>query len=103
MSTVDSLDTPTESRAGTQQPESTVPSSPMTELTIQDNKLASEKEAKVEAEENEENDDNGIVGESNGDAEDTEGMDTKAKALMHLLQTSSVSRRLCNFSHVAVL
>lgn len=45
---------------------------------------------------------NEATGESNGDTEDTEGMDTKAKALMHLLQTSSVSCRLCNYPHVGV-
>jgi ATP-dependent DNA helicase len=102
MSTVDSVDTPTDSRAGTQQPESTIPSSPMTELTIQDNKPSSE-DANMEPQEGGENDANGTVGASNDAMEDTEGMDTKAKALMHLLQTSSVSCRLCaTHPHVAV-
>lgn len=94
MSTVDSIDTPTDSRAGTQQPESTIPSSPMTELTIQENKPSSEGAASMEVETDEDHV-NGATGESNVDVEDTAGMDTKAKALMHLLQTSSVSCRLC--------
>lgn len=102
MSTVDSMDTPTDSRAGTQQPESTVPSSPMTELTIRD-KPSPDGDANMEAESNGENHVNGAAGESNGVVEDTEGMDTKAKALEHLLQTSSVSCRLCHHSHMAAL
>ncbi|KAJ5833826.1 SNF2-related protein [Penicillium riverlandense] len=74
MSASDSPITPTDSRAGTHQPESTVPSSPITE--DQDMKLPSEKEAGQEHE--------------SVDSNDTEGMDSKAKALMHLLKTSSV-------------
>lgn len=93
MSTVDSVSTLTESRAGTQQPESTVPSSPITELTIQD-KPSSEEAANMEAQESGEKDAHGSVDDSNDAIEDTEEMDTKAKALMHLLQTSSVSCRL---------
>lgn len=57
----------------------------------------------MEAETNGDDHVNEAIGDSNGAAEDTEGMDTKAKALMHLLQTSSVSRRLCNHEHVAGL
>jgi ATP-dependent DNA helicase len=67
MSTVD---TPTDSSAGTAQPESTVPSSPQT----------SDLNAHTEE-----------LKEEMSDSEDVEGMDSKAKSLMHLLKTSSVS------------
>jgi hypothetical protein len=54
----------------------------MTEPTDQDQKEYSEKEQDMENRED-------------GEVEDTEGMDVKAKALMHLLKTSSVSRSYC--------
>ena len=68
--------TPADSQGGSLRPESTLPSSPPAESVDQetmDHKLTSE----------------GIA-ESADSIEDTEGMDTKAKALMHLLKTSSV-------------
>ncbi|CAI7674139.1 unnamed protein product [Penicillium manginii] len=73
--------TPTDSRDGTLQPESTLPSSPMTENTNGETKPASENEGnggkdQPQMAENKE--------------EDVEGMDTKAKGLMHLLQSSSL-------------
>lgn len=67
-------DTPSVSRAGTTQPESTVPSSPLTPA-----------EVNVPTEQ---------LKEEMSDSEDVEGMDSKAKALMHLLRTSSVSYQL---------
>lgn len=94
MSAVDSPITPTDSRAGTIQPESTVPSSPMTEPTDQDQKENVEKEQDTDNREivykhtDAPKDDWAGATE---EAEDTEGMDVKAKALMHLLKTSSVS------------
>ncbi|KAJ5682468.1 hypothetical protein N7462_005633 [Penicillium macrosclerotiorum] len=93
MSAVDSPITPTDSRAGTTQPESTVPSSPMTELTIQEQQAPSEKDVDVDRNESdgtEHTGDDRKQSNTDQDAEDTEGMDTKAKALMHLLKTSSV-------------
>lgn len=83
MATTESpTDTPTDSRAGTLQPESTLPSSPMTELTNGETKPVSDNEGNSGQDQSAENKD-----------EDVEGMDTKAKGLMHLLQSSSVSRR----------
>lgn len=81
MSTAESLTTATDSRAGTMQPESTVPSSPMTDPTEQETKLPAEGEA------------NGVEGhdDSANVIDDTEDMDNNANALMHLLKTSSVS------------
>lgn len=57
----------------------------------------------METESNGENHVNDAAGESNGVVEDTEGMDTKARALEHLLQTSSVSCKLCRHPHMEVL
>jgi ATP-dependent DNA helicase len=71
-------DTFTDSRAGTIAPESTVPSSPLTNPTeAEDSKSSVDKDDHPEAELT--------------DGEDVEEMDSKAKALMHLLKTSSVS------------
>lgn len=67
---------------------------------MQDNNLSSEEEANVEAQENGEQVANGAAGASADSVGDTEGMDTKAKALMHLLKTSSVSRRFCVADHL---
>lgn len=96
MSAVDSPITPTDSRAGTIQPESTVPSSPMTEPTDQDPKESLEKETDAETHKDGEKETSAPNGDTTGateEADDTEGMDVKAKALMHLLKTSSVSCR----------
>ncbi|KAJ5975737.1 hypothetical protein N7481_009444 [Penicillium waksmanii] len=71
--------TPTDSRAGTMQPESTLPSSPMTELTNGETKPVSDSEGTGGQDQSTEKKD-----------EDIEGMDTKAKGLMHLLQSSSL-------------
>ncbi|KAJ6091304.1 hypothetical protein N7467_003273 [Penicillium canescens] len=68
--------TPTDSRAGTMQPESTVPSSPMTNATDADEINPPKEEEDHQKEEM-------------TDGEDEE-LDSKAKALMHLLKTSSV-------------
>ncbi|KAJ5826865.1 SNF2-related protein [Penicillium robsamsonii] len=69
--------TPTDSRAGTMAPESVIPSSPLTDPTeAEDSKSSDDK------------DDNSKADLT--DSEDVEGMDSKAKALMHLLKTSSV-------------
>ena len=69
--------TPTDSRAGTMAPESVVPSSPLTAPTeAEDSRSSHDK------------DDN--PKEDSTNLEDVEGMDSKAKALMHLLKTSSV-------------
>lgn len=98
MSAVDSPITPTDSRAGTIQPESTVPSSPMTEPTDTDAKEPAEMEADAENREDggkETITPNGDSEAATEDADDTEGMDIKAKALMHLLKTSSVSYNFC--------
>lgn len=98
MSAVDSPITPTDSRAGTIQPESTVPSSPMTEPLDQDPKETLKKETDLENLEDREKGKGTVGGDSTGateDVDDTEGMDTKAKALMHLLKTSSVSCSQC--------
>ncbi|KAJ5490812.1 hypothetical protein N7539_002379 [Penicillium diatomitis] len=92
MSTTEVSLTPSDSRAGTTQPESTAASSPVTDTSAPGSKEFIEERAK---------NDNGDVendasasrhGSSGaaGEAEDTEGMDVKAKALMHLLKTSSV-------------
>ncbi|KAG0154978.1 hypothetical protein PDIDSM_551 [Penicillium digitatum] len=70
--------TPTDSRAGTMAPESVVPSSPPTDPTEADESKSSL---------GKEDDDSKA---NLTDSEDVEGMDTKAKALMHLLKTSSV-------------
>lgn len=76
MSTEDA-GTPTDSRAGTVAPESTVPSSPLTTPTeAEDSKTSNDKDETSKAELT--------------DSEDIEGMDSKARALMHLLKTSSV-------------
>lgn len=73
--------TPTDSRAGTMAPESVVPSSPLTDPTeAEDSKSSHDKE-----------DDDSKANLT--DSEDVEGMDSKAKALMHLLKTSSVRVR----------
>lgn len=90
MSAANSPITPADSRAGTLQPESTVPSSPMTDLTLQDTKLPLE-ETNDEDEEHRKEKANIEEGGPSDSVEDTEGMDTKSKALMHLLKTSSVS------------
>lgn len=90
MSAANSPITPSDSRAGTLQPESTVPSSPMTDLTLQDTKLPLE-ETNGDDEDNRKEKANGVKGEPSDSVEDTEDMDTKSKALMHLLKTSSVS------------
>ncbi|KGO46627.1 Helicase, C-terminal [Penicillium expansum] len=79
--------TPTDSRAGTMAPESVVPSSPLTDPTeAEDSKSSHDKE-----------DDDSKANLT--DSEDVEGMDSKAKALMHLLKTSSWSDI---FSHLQV-
>ncbi|KAJ5542609.1 SNF2-related protein [Penicillium sp. DV-2018c] len=76
MSTEDT-DSLTDSRAGTMAPESTVPSSPLTNPTEAEDSKSS-------------------IDEDDGsktkvpDEEEVEEMDSKAKALMHLLKTSSV-------------
>jgi ATP-dependent DNA helicase len=69
--------TPTDSRAGTMQPESTVPSSPITSATEADDEI------------NPLTKDHGEKAEEMTDGEEEE-LDSKAKALMHLLKTSSV-------------
>lgn len=74
--------TPTDSRAGTMQPESTVPSSPMTSATDADEINPPKEEEDHQKEEM-------------TDGEDEE-LDSKAKALMHLLKTSSVR---CPLTH----
>ncbi|CAG8089874.1 unnamed protein product [Penicillium olsonii] len=63
-------ETPTDSRAGTAQAESTAPSSPLTSTDVN----TPTEELKKEM----------------SDSEDAEDMDSKANALMHLLKTSSV-------------
>lgn len=74
---VEGTGTPTDSRAGTTVPESTVASSPLADATeIEDSKPSNNKDDNPKAELT--------------DSEDVEGMDSKAKALMHLLKTSSV-------------
>lgn len=70
MATAD-LETLADSRAGTLQPESTAPSTPLTATELDDSK-----EDKLK--------------EELSDSEDVDGMDSKATALMHLLKTSSV-------------
>jgi hypothetical protein len=62
----------------------------MTDLTLQDTKLPLE-ETNGEDEDNGKEKANGAKGEPSGSVEDTEEMDSKSKALMHLLKTSSVS------------
>lgn len=75
MSNRDSPVTPTFSHGdNTIQRDSTQPSSPMADVD-QDVKMANENETAGQ----------------NGTVEDEEGMDVKAKALMHLLNTSEVS------------
>lgn len=77
--------TPTDSRAGTMQPESTLPSSPMSESSNGETKAVPDGEKRgAQAQSTEDN------------TNDIEGMDTKAKGLMHLLQSSSVSCRVCS-------
>ncbi|KAJ5950542.1 SNF2-related protein [Penicillium vulpinum] len=69
--------TPTDSRSGTMAPESVIPSSPLTDPSeAEDSKSSHDKDDGTQAE--------------LADSEDVEGMDSKAKALMHLLKTSSV-------------
>ncbi|KZN84021.1 Lymphocyte-specific helicase [Penicillium chrysogenum] len=69
--------TPTDSRAGTMAPESVVPSSPLTAPTeAEDSRSSHDKDDNSKAD--------------STDSEDVQGMDSKAKALMHLLKTSSV-------------
>lgn len=61
-----------------QRPESTLPSSPVPDAGEQEAKPATEAD------------------DGNADPmEDMDGMDTKAKALMHLLKTSSVRSQFC--------
>lgn len=79
MPAAESPTTPTDSLADTMQPGSTVPSSPMDDSDT--TKIAAEQAA------NEQTFGNDVI-ES---MEDPEEMDGKAKALMHLLKTSSVS------------
>lgn len=62
----------------------------MTDLTLQDTKLPLE-ETNDEDEEHRKEKANIEEGGPSDSVEDTEGMDTKSKALMHLLKTSSVS------------
>lgn len=69
--------TPTDSRAGTMAPESVIPSSPLTDPTEAEGSKSS-------------HDTDDKPKEDLTDSEDVEGMDSKAKALMHLLKTSSV-------------
>lgn len=76
-------DTPSDSRAGTTQPESTVPSSPLTPA-----------EVNVPTEQ---------LKEEMSDSENVEGMDSKAKALMHLLKTSSVSHHLRQVHRIKII
>lgn len=76
MSIEDSA-TPTDSRAGTMAPESVIPLSPLTDPT--------EAEDSNSTQDKDDNPKEGLP-----DSEDVEGMDSKAKALMHLLKTSSV-------------
>lgn len=80
MTTESPTATPTDSRAGTLQPESTLPSSPMTELTNGETKTVSDNEGN-----------SAQAHPVTTIDEDVEGMDNKAKGLMHLLQSSSVS------------
>ena len=69
-----------------------MPSSPMTDLTLQDTKLPLEETNDGD----EENQKEKLNGRNEPEpVEDTEGMDTKSKALMHLLKTSSVSYSQC--------
>ncbi|EPS25201.1 hypothetical protein PDE_00133 [Penicillium oxalicum 114-2] len=92
MSTTESSMTPTDSRAGTTQPESTLPSSPMTDTSAPDTKESAEEGSNyddAQAEKPMGESSHNFSGTTDG-AEDTEGMDIKAKALMHLLKTSSV-------------
>lgn len=91
MSTARSVSLTSDSRAGTRQSDSNVPSSPMTELSIHEGKPAVEVEAGEEGQGNGEKDVNGGPDESMDSVEDTEDMDSKAKALMTLLKTSKVS------------
>ena len=68
----------------------------MTEPLDQDPKGTLEKETDLNNLEDGDKVNDTVGGDSTGakeDLEDTEGMDTKAKALMHLLKTSSVSCR----------
>lgn len=65
----------------------------MTDLTLQDTTLPLE-ETNDDDEGSQKETVNGGHGPS-GSVEDTEGMDTKSKALMHLLKTSSVSCSRC--------
>jgi hypothetical protein len=65
----------------------------MTDLTLQDTTLPLE-ETNDDDEGNNKKTVNGGRGPSVS-VEDTEGMDTKSKALMHLLKTSSVSCSHC--------
>lgn len=87
MSAAESPTTSTDSVAGTMHPGSTIPSSPMDDSDT--TKMVAEKAAAEQS-----------IG--NGETEsmdDLEGMDGKAKALMHLLKTSSVSRNLSSLMH----
>ncbi|KAJ5676968.1 uncharacterized protein N7477_002601 [Penicillium maclennaniae] len=88
MSATNSPIPSTDSQADTLQPESTVPSSPMTDLNIQDTKFPLEEINDKDEDVQMERANGG--NEPSGSVEDTEGMDTKSKALMHLLKTSSV-------------
>ncbi|CAI7628613.1 unnamed protein product [Penicillium glandicola] len=74
---VEDTATLTDSRAGTMAPESVMPSSPLTAPTeAEDSKSSHDKDEDSKADLT--------------DSENIEGMDSKAKALMHLLKTSSV-------------
>ncbi|KAJ5161606.1 Helicase C-terminal [Penicillium capsulatum] len=77
MLPAESPTTPTDSLAGTAHPGSTVPSSPMDDTDS--TKMAAEKAANEQT-----------IGNGEDEPADYEGMDGKAKALMHLLKTSSV-------------
>lgn len=74
--------TPTDSQGGTLRQESTLPSSPVVEAGDQEMKLSHEKLVSSDGKD--------ALVDSVEDVEDTVGMDNKAKALMHLLKTSSV-------------
>jgi hypothetical protein len=70
----------------------------MTETTDQDPKDSLSKETDAETHPAGEKETKARDGDATGateDADDTEGMDVKAKALMHLLKTSSVSCSYC--------
>lgn len=70
----------------------------MTEPTDHDPKHSLEKDTDAEKHEDGGKETSALDGDATGateDADDTEGMDVKAKALMHLLKTSSVGCSYC--------